>query len=147
MSTDPNQYQYQEQPVAPAQALAPPAKPKRRWLTPVVGIAALALGLAVGASAQPEPEVIQAEPVVEVETITETVERTPQVCLEAIDSARAGFSVVVDVMDVTVPALEAAFYRDIAGMEAATADMEALNAEINSNNFATEAAACERLAR
>ena len=124
-------------------------KKKRRWVTPTIAIGTLVAAFAIGAGASgattaeaPEPEVIT-----EVETVTETVEAVPAVCLDAINSARAGFSTTVDVMDVVVPAIEAAFYRDAVGLEAVNADMEALNAEISSNNFASEAAACERAAR
>ena len=81
--------------------------------------------------------------------VTETieVEVTPAVCLDAINSARAGFNVAADLMDVLGPAVEAAFYQDIAGLEAAMDDLEVLNAELNQNMFATEAAACEGAAR
>ena len=131
-----------------------PAAPKRRrWITPTITIGALVAGFAIGAGASgvataeaPEPEVIT-ETITEVETVTETVEVTPQVCLDAIASARDGFTIAADVMYVIYPAIEAAFYQDIAGLEAATADIEALSAELNSINFVTEAAACEGAAR
>src|SRR5690625_2970579 len=131
-----------------------PAAPKRRrWITPTVAAGTLVAGFAIGAGASgaataeaPEPEVIT-ETITEVETVTETVEVVPAVCLDAINSARAGFSTTVDVMDVVIPAIEAAYYRDAKGLEAVNADMEALNAEISSNNFASEAAACEGAAR
>src|SRR5690625_2532557 len=131
-----------------------PAAPKRRrWITPTIAVGTLVAGFAIGAGASgvataeaPEPEVIT-ETITEVETVTETVEVTPAVCLDAINSARAGFNVAADLMDVLAPAVEAAFYQDIAGLEAALDDLEALNAELNQNMFATEAAACEGAAR
>src|SRR5690625_2424915 len=133
-----------------------PAAPKRRrWITPTIAIGTLVAGFAIGAGASgaataeaPEPEVIT-ETITEVETVTETieVEVTPAVCLDAINSARAGFNVASDLMNVLAPALEAAFYQDIAGMEAAIDDLEVLTAELSQNTFATEAAACEGAAR
>jgi len=140
-STDTNQYGYLDQPQAPA------PKKRRRWVTPAVGVAALLVGVGIGSSADPEPEVIEAEPEVITETITETVEveveRTPQVCLDAIDSARQGFTIAADVMTAIMPGIEAAYYHDVAGMQAATADLEALSTDMNSLNFPALAAACE----
>src|SRR5690625_535705 len=131
-----------------------PAAPKRRrWVTPTVAVGTLVAGFAIGAGASgvataeaPEPEVIT-ETIAEVEAATATVEVTPAVCLDAINSARAGFNVASDLMNVLATALEAAFYQDIAGMEAAIDDLEVLNAELSQNTFATEAAACEGAAR
>src|SRR5690625_1461474 len=129
-----------------------PAAPKRRrWITPTIAIGTLVAGFAIGAGASgvataeaPEPEVIT-----EVETVTETieVEVAPAVCLDAINSARAGFGVAADLTRLMGPALEAAAVWDIAGLEAAMDDLEVLNAELNQNMFATEAAACEGAAR
>jgi len=131
-----------------------PAAPKRRrWITPTIAIGTLVAGFAIGAGASgvataeaPEPEVIT-ETITEVETVTETVEVTPAVCLDAINSARAGFGVAADLTRLIGPALEAAAVWDIAGLEAAMDDLEVLNAELSQNMFATEAAACERAAR
>src|SRR5690625_3555329 len=123
-------------------------KKKRRWAKPLAYGGTALLGVLVGAgaagasSATAEPEVIT-ETITEVETVTETIEVTPTVCLDAINSARAGFNVAADLMDVLGPAVEAAFYQDLAGMEAAMDDLEVLNAELNQNMFAVEAAACE----
>src|SRR5690625_1647245 len=77
----------------------PTAPKRRRWITPTVAAGTLVAGFAIGAGASgvataeaPEPEVIT-ETITEVETVTETVEVTPAVCLDAINSARAGFNV------------------------------------------------------
>ena len=128
----------------------PTAPKRRRWITPTIAIGTLVAGFAIGAGASgdtdsptAEPAEVITETVTEVETVTETVEVTPAVCLDAINSARAGFSVAADLMDVLGPAVEAAFYQDIAGLEAALDDLEVLNAELDRNMFAVEAAACE----
>lgn len=145
-----NPYESQHPYPHPTAVPPPPAKKRRRWLAPVVGVAGLVVGAGIGAASSgtvaAEPEVIT-ETITEVETVTETVEVTPAVCLDAINSARAGFNVASDLMNVLAPALEAAFYQDIAGMEAAIDDLEVLNAELSQNTFATEAAACEGAAR
>lgn len=134
-----------------------PAMPKkrRRWVTPTIAIGTLVAGFAIGAGASgattaeaPEPEVIT-ETVVETETVTETVEVevVPAVCLDAINSARAGFTVAVGIVEVLFPAIEAAASWDIAGLEAAVVELETLNAELKQITFADEAAACEAAAR
>lgn len=140
-STDPHQYGYLDQPQAPT------PKKRRRWVTPAVGVAALLVGVGIGNSTAPEPEVIEAEPevitetVVETETVTEYI--VPESCLMAIDEARQGFTIAADVMDAILPGIEAAYYHDVAGMEAATADLEALSIDMNSLDFVAQAAACE----
>lgn len=135
----------------PEQPFDAKPKKKRRWVTPAIAVGTFALGAIIGSSGASgdtgsptaEPAEVITETVVETETVTETIEVTPAVCLDAIDSARAGFGVASDLVNVIGPALEAAFYRDITGMEAATADLEVLNAELSQNTFAVEAAACE----
>jgi hypothetical protein len=104
----------------------PPEKPKRRWVWPVVATVALFAGIAIGGAGDPpaaEPEVRTETVEVEVPgpTVTETVEVevTPPVCIEAIDYAYEGFTIAADV-------LTAASQFDIAGMEAGTAQLEAL---------------------
>lgn len=137
------------------------AKPekKRRWVTPTVAVVALLMGVGIGNSTDPEPEVIEAEPevitetVVETETVTETVEVevevevAPQACLDAVNSARAGFSIAGEMMGVLGPAVEAASMWDIAGLDAAMDDLEALNADLEKITFVEDAAACEAAAR
>lgn len=135
------------------------AKPekKRRWVTPTVAVVALLMGVGIGNSTDPEPEVIEAEPevitetVVETETVTETVEVevevAPQACLDAVNSARAGFYIAGEMMGVLGPAVEAASMWDIAGLDAAMDDLEALNAELEKITFVEDAAACEAAAR
>jgi len=141
-----------------------PAAPKRRrWVTPTIAIGTLVAGFAIGSGASgvataeaPEPEVIT-ETITEVETVTETVEVVPAACLDALSSAEDAFDdaadfshLVADMMTgIMVPALEAAFYQDIAGMEAATADMkqfgvdvDAITSRISASTFPIEAAQC-----
>lgn len=135
----------------PEQPFDAKPKKKRRWVTPVIAVGTFALGAIIGSSGASgdtgsptaEPAEVITETVVETETVTETVEVTPAVCLDAINSARAGFNVAADLMDVLSPAIEAAFYQDLAGLEAAMDDLEVLNAELDRNMFAVEAAACE----
>lgn len=128
------------------------AKPekKRRWTKPLAYGGTALLGILVGASAAgASSETVEpAEPEVITETITETVEVevVPTVCLDAINSARAGFTVAVGIVEVLFPAIEAAASWNVAGLEAAVVELEALNAELNQITFATEAAACEAAA-
>lgn len=126
----------------------PPAPPKRRrWVTPVVGVAGLVAGaaLAGGAAATADPEVIT-----ETETVTETVTETeyivPDSCLAAISEARAGFTVAADAMMLLGPAVEAAAYYDLDALAQSVADMESLNGQLDRNDFAAQAAACETAA-
>lgn len=134
----------------PEQPFDAKSKKKRRWIKPLAYGGTALLGILVGAgaagasSATAEPEVIT-ETVVETETIE--VEAVPTVCLDAINSARAGFGVAADLTRIVGPALEAAAVWDVAGLEAAMDDLQVLNAELNQNMFAAEAAACEEAAR
>lgn len=110
-------------------------------LTAVVGLAA---GLALAPASADEPATV------------------PPVCLEAIASARDGFSAAADFSDVVArlfggalpDAVEAAYYRDVAGMDRATAlleqahaDMDRATVRLEGNRFGEQAAACEEAAR
>ena len=142
------QHTEQHPPAAPA----PTPKRRRRWIAPALtGAAAFFAGSIVGATGAstdtadaPEPEVITETETV-VETVTEYI--VPDSCLMAIDEAREGFTIAAEVMAVISPAVEAAFYRDVYGMESATADLEALNVDMSRLDFVNQAAACEEAAR
>lgn len=115
---------------------------RRRWITPAVAVAALAAGVAIGATSQPE---VAAEPEVITETVTETVieKVAPAACVDAITEAEAIFLDVADLMSDTMPlAVESAYYRDAAGMEQATAQIDSLSGSIILSTFPSLAAEC-----
>lgn len=143
-----NPYESQHPYPHPTAVPPPPAKKRRRWVTPLVGVAGLVAGaaLAGAAGATADPEVIT-----ETETVTETVTETeyivPDSCLAAISEARAGFTVAADAMMLLGPAVEAAAYYDLDALAQSVADMESLNGQLDRNDFAAQAAACEEAAR
>ena len=142
------QHPEQHPPAAPA----PAPKRRRRWIAPALtGAAAFFAGSVVGVTGAstdtgdaPEPEVITETETV-VETVTEYI--VPDSCLMAIDEAREGFTIAAEVMAVVQSTVESAFYRDVAGMELATADLEALSGDMGRLDFIGQAAACEEAAR
>lgn len=84
----------------------------RRWPWIVAVLAALFVGVGIGAAAAdteptavetPEPETI-VETVVETETVTEVVEVevTPQACVDALDVASENFFVAADMLQLVV---------------------------------------------
>lgn len=98
---------------------APQPSKTRNWLLPVsVGAGALVLGLAIGA-AMVEPEVI-----------TETVEREVTVevsspdCLEALDLADQGFTIVADIMDSITRS-------DVSGIRSGNAELNDIAGDYN----------------
>lgn len=128
-----------------------PAAPKRRrWITPTIAVGTLVAGFAIGAGASgvataevPEPEVItETEIVYE----TENIYTVPEACLAALDDARAGFTLASEMMAVMGPGIEAAYYRDVTGMEIATALLDEIRTDLNLLDFPAMAAACEAAA-
>ena len=107
--------------------LLPPAPPKRRlWRTRAVVIATVVgtlIGFGAGAATQPEPNTV---------TTTETVEIAPQSCLDALDLADRGFTYGADAMQGAADGFDAVSRFDVAGVEAATAKIEAAGADLES---------------
>lgn len=96
--------------------------------TTVLGIAAALLltGCGSDSAAQPEPAptvTVTAEPVVtEVE-----VEVTPQVCIEALENTGEVIGIMAKIQEQVPPAIDAAYNRDAAALEAVTSEVTALN--------------------
>ena len=94
-----------------------PAKKSRRWVRPVAfsaaGVLTLFIGVGIGASgsdapadAKPAPTAtVTAEPIVETETVTETVEVTPEACITALDLSGEAISIGSQVIDAQSEAL------------------------------------------
>lgn len=85
-------------------------------------VAALIVGGAVGASGQPEPEVKTVEGPERV--ITKDVEKTPQVCIDAIGSSADVIDMQADALLISADAMEAAVVWDADGIDAQTAKLE-----------------------
>jgi hypothetical protein len=126
--------QYPPVPPVPPQNAVPP-KPKtpfwkKIWVLPV---AALLVGLAIGAG---DPRTVEVTKEVPVEKIVEkevevAVPTTPQGCIDAIDTAVEMFAVQAAVMDIVSGSLNAVANNDVAGIDAATAKMGEQNAELD----------------
>lgn len=113
---------YQTTPIA-----APAPKKKRPWLLPtVVGVAALFVGFAAGGG---EPEVVteEVEVVVEKEVVKEVevpVEVSSPDCLEALDLADEGFTIMAGMMDAITKV-------DVPAMQERTAELEGMSNPYN----------------
>lgn len=111
---------YQTTPVA-----APAPKKSRNWVLPVgVGVGALVLGLAVGATTV-EPEVVTVEKEVIVEVSSAD-------CLEALDLADEGFTIVADIM-------ESIYNTDVSGIRAGNQDLNNISGDYNSSKSSCRA--------
>lgn len=73
----------------------------------------LAVGLGIGVSTS-----ATAEPVVKTKTVTETVEVTPQSCLDALDHADRGFNIAADGFEAAEDGFNAVAEFDVAALEA-----------------------------
>ncbi|MFC7406400.1 hypothetical protein [Georgenia alba] len=102
--------------------------------------AGLVIGLVVGL-ALPR---VEAEPEVISETATETVrvEVIPSACRMALAEADEGFIAAADFARAAQDGFLAASNMDIAGMEAANADIEAITARLQGNNYRSYADDC-----
>lgn len=103
---------------------APKPKKRRRWVTPALLAAGVAVGAALGAAgepAAPEPEVREV-------TVTEEVEvpTTPQICLEALDRAETVIQYAAEGIGIMADGFDAASRYDVSGIEAATAELDTL---------------------
>lgn len=95
-----------------------------------VGLGAMVLGAAIGASSAPEPATVT-ETVTETVYETEYVEVTPEVCLTAFDRTGTVLGLMAEVQGKASPAIEAAFLRDAAALEALTSGLQDLNGQID----------------
>lgn len=126
-----------------------PPKNKRRWVLPTaLTIGGFLIGGGIATAAQPEPETVLVEKPVEVEKIvTETVETTPQACLDAIDHADdlmltlSGVGLLAaQYIDLIPRAFEAGMDYDIAASEQIIADMDDLNSQVEGMDGSTDRA-------
>lgn len=108
---------------------------KKHIIIPVVTLFA---GLAIGASGSEtatEPAVTEAP---KVKTVTETVEVevevevTPQACLDALDYADEGFGYAEQTMGIVIDAFDAIGNLDYLALDEATADIQAVTADLES---------------
>ena len=101
------------------------------WKRPLtlVGVGALAIGILIGGSGRPAPEVVTVEKPVD-KIVEKRVEVTPAVCLSALDLSETAFGYASDAFGFASAALTAAGNMDIAGIEKAGADIKALNPKI-----------------
>lgn len=138
-------------------------KGHRRWIIPTsVGMVALFMGVGIGGSgsseeataAEPEPaptvtETAEPEPAPtvtetaepEVETITEEIEVevekevTPQACLDALDAGDHSIDLLIQGLDISAEAMHAASVMDVAAIDQATADLEAITPDMEDAGF------------
>ena len=144
-----------------------PAKKRRRWVTPVLTLTALILGVSIGAAggdsdataeatapispaptvtetAETEPaptvtETAEPEPAATVtetaEPVTEEVEVASASCLNAIDSGEEVIDLLTQGMDYAADGFHAASLMDVAGINAAADEMEALHGPLGDAGF------------
>lgn len=109
----------------------------------IIGVTAVVLAFAAGvgaggsgkapASAAVPAPVVTVTPVpspavtVTAEPVVKTVEKTPQACLDALDRAGSAIGFMSDIGPLSGKAVQAAFIRDAAGLEAITSQVQALN--------------------
>jgi len=126
-----NEYQHiPVQPPMPPQLPKKPSKLKRFGLPVGLLLAGLLIGGVSGASAVPEPVTVTKEVPVE-KIVTKTVKETPASCLKAIQHAEEIFGVAADMTDVMKDGIQAAAYGNAADINAVTARIEALNADLD----------------
>lgn len=112
-------------------------KKKNLLIPAAVGLGAMVLGAAIGASSAsgtqparsvPQPQVTVTAPA---EVVTETVEVTPEVCLTAFERTGTVLALMAEVQGKASPAIEAAYLRDAAALEALTSGLQDLNGQID----------------
>lgn len=84
-------------------------------------------GSAQAAAPEPKPAPTVTVTAPAPEPVVKTVEKTPQSCLDALDRAGAAIGFMSDIGPLSGKAVQAAFIRDAAGLEAITSQVQALN--------------------
>jgi hypothetical protein len=106
-------------------------------------IGGMILGAAGAASAKPKPvEVIKNVPGPE-RVVTKEVPRTPAACLEALDLSEQGFGLAAEAMGYMSDAMIAASTFDVAAIQKANADLDAVNPKLKELTMPMKAEAAE----
>ena len=118
---------FEHAPLAPAPQPEPPQKKKRGWLKWAGAVAILTLGFGMGATQQPKPvEKIVEKPVEKIVEKKVTVEKVPQVCLDALNSGSRGLELSTEATQSFVATLEAIQQGSVSGVNAQTAKVESI---------------------
>jgi hypothetical protein len=145
MSTHWNQNNLQ--PLEPEARRSRPSNRKwwrRKWVPyAALGASMLFIGVAIGASGQPDPvEVVKTVPG-PTKTVTKEVEVTPAACLKALDLSEQGFTLSAEAMGYMSDALTAASQFDTAAIQQANSDLTELNPKIKALTAPMKSAATE----
>jgi len=95
---------------------------KGKSIAAAIAVGCLIVGAAAGASGEPEPVVKTVEGPERV--ITNDVEKTPQVCIDAIGSSADVIDMQADALLISADAMEAAVVWDADGIDAQTAKLD-----------------------
>ena len=112
---------------------------QRKWVPfAALGVGMLLVGVGIGSSGKDKPAEAAPAPAVTVTasaspapTVTKTAEVTPKSCLEALDLSERGFTLSAEAMGIMSDALTAAGRFDVAALQKANADLEALNPKLS----------------
>ena len=122
---------FQSAPPVPAWGMPqPPAPKKTPWFKKPVIIfpnAALLVGVGIGSTMVPEPEVITVEGPKQLVEKRIEVKTTPEACLNYITFSEQGFTYSSEAMGYMNEALQAAGKLDAAGITAASGKLDILN--------------------
>lgn len=124
---------------------------KTKWFPFVAtGVGALALGVLIGASGQPEPAAAPLPPALTVTasptpapTVTKTVEVAPASCLKALDLSEQGFSYAAEAMGYMGDALTAAGDFNVAGLTKANEDIAVVSPKLKALTSPMKSASAE----
>ena len=114
---------------------------KRKWVPfAALGVGMLLVGVGIGGSGKGKPADAAPAPTTTVTasaspapTVTKTAEVpvTPKSCLEALDLSERGFTLSAEAMGIMSDALTAAGRFDVAALQKANVDLEALNPKLS----------------
>lgn len=99
---------------------------KGKSIAAAIAVGCLIVGAAAGAAGEPEPEIKTVEGPERV--ITKDVEKTPQVCLDAINSSSDVIGMQADALLIAADAMEAAVVWDADGIDEQTAKLAEVTA-------------------
>lgn len=97
------------------------------------------LGLSLTACSTAEPP----KPEVRTRVVTETVEVTPQACLDAVSDARLLLVSIGDSTSLVMQAIVAGSNQDVNGAKVVVGQAEAIERDISNSPFSLNADACE----